>query len=243
VAAVDVGGRIGPERGYEAGLAGTLRGSGWLTGLLQSGYLRRYLLAIVVTSIALVGWAFAGIGRIPAFEVLEVRPHEAAVVVIILLAAFVAMTTRSRLSAVAALGIVGYGVALIFMLFGAPDLAMTQILIETLTVILFVLVLYHLPRFAIRSSRSAKVRDGVVAAAAGILMTGLTLGAFGIANETPLAEFFADRSVPEAHGRNVVNVILVDFRALDTLGEITVLALAALGIYALIRLRPRKVVD
>jgi multicomponent Na+:H+ antiporter subunit A len=71
-------------------------------------------------------------------------------------------------------------------------------------------------------------------------MTGLTLAAFSAVNDVPLSEFFAERSVPDAHGRNIVNVILVDFRALDTLGEITVLALAALGIYALLRLRPRK---
>jgi multicomponent Na+:H+ antiporter subunit A len=117
---------------------------------------------------------------------------------------------------------------------------MTQVLIETLTVILFVLVLYHLPRFAILSSRRTRIRDTLIAGTAGALMSALTLAAFAVRNEVPLSDFFGATSYPDAHGRNVVNVILVDFRALDTLGEITVLALAALGIYALLRLRPRK---
>jgi multicomponent Na+:H+ antiporter subunit A len=162
------------------------------------------------------------------------------VAVIIASAALVAISARSRLSAIAALGVVGYGISLLYVLFGAPDLAMTQVLIETLTVILFVLVLYHLPRFAIRSSRRNRVRDAVVAGAAGVLMTGLTLAAFTVNQPGGISDYFAERSVPDGHGRNVVNVILVDFRALDTLGEITVLGLAALGIYALLRLRPRK---
>ncbi|HSK93555.1 MAG TPA: putative monovalent cation/H+ antiporter subunit A [Candidatus Angelobacter sp.] len=237
----DVGTRIGPERAYEAGLEGIQRGAELLAGALQSGYLRRYLLIILTVGISLVGYAFLARGPLPPITVpFDAQPHEVTVVVIIVAAAMVAITTRSRLSAIAALGIVGYGVALIYMLFGAPDLAMTQILIETLTVILFVLVLYHLPRFAILSSARTRLRDATIAGVAGLLMTGLTLVAFSAVNQVPLSEFFAERSVPDAHGRNIVNVILVDFRALDTLGEITVLALAALGIYALLRLRPRK---
>jgi multicomponent Na+:H+ antiporter subunit A len=241
VARLDVGAWIGPERAYDVGMRATQRGAEVLARTIQSGLLRRYLLTILVVGVALVGYAFVGRGAIPEFGgSLDVRLHEVAVVLIVIMASFVAITTRSRLSAIAALGVVGYGVALIFLLFGAPDLAMTQILIETLTVILFVLVLYHLPRFALRSTPGTRLRDALVAGAAGVLMTALTLSAFSAVNEVPLTEFFAERSVPDAHGRNIVNVILVDFRALDTLGEITVLALAGLGIYALLRLRPRK---
>jgi len=237
----DVGRRIGPERGYQGIVDGTQRGAEVMAATLQSGLLRRYLLMILVVAVALVGYAFLGRGEIPPFVgAINAQVHEVAVVIIVILAALVAITTRSRLSAIAALGVVGYGVALIFMLFGAPDLAMTQILIETLTVILFVLVLYHLPRFAVRSSRATRLRDATIAGAAGLLMTGLTLGAFAVANDVPLTEYFAERSVPDAHGRNIVNVILVDFRALDTFGEIIVLALAGLGVYALLRLRPRR---
>ena len=237
----DAGRRIGPERAYDAVIAG-IRASAELMGrTLQGGLLRRYLLTILVSGTALVGFTFLARGPLPSLRFpLDVQPHELAVVVIIIIAAFVAITTRSRLSAIAALGIVGYGVALIYVLFGAPDLAMTQVLIETLTVILFVLVLYHLPRFAILSSRRTRIRDTLIAGTAGVLMSALTLAAFTVQNDVPLSDFFGETSHPEAHGRNVVNVILVDFRALDTMGEITVLALAALGIYALLRLRPRK---
>jgi multicomponent Na+:H+ antiporter subunit A len=241
VGRLDVGPRVGPERWYWAMADGTVTGSERIAGVLQSGLLRRYLLVTLVTAIALAGYAFAGRGTLPdlRFE-LDVQPHEVAVAVIIASAALVAISTRSRLSAIAALGVVGYGISLLYVLFGAPDLAMTQVLIETLTVILFVLVLYHLPRFAIRSSRRNRARDAVVAGAAGVLMTGLTLAAFTVNQPGGISDYFSERSVPDGHGRNVVNVILVDFRALDTLGEITVLGLAALGIYALLRLRPRK---
>ena len=151
-----------------------------------------------------------------------------------------ALVAESRLAAVAALGVVGLVVALIFLLFGAPDLAITQFLVETLTVILLVLVLYHLPRFAKLSSAGARLRDAVVALSAGALITTLALGVAGVARDPALADYYAATSAPEAHGRNIVNVILVDFRALDTLGEITVLAVAAVGVHGLLKLRMKK---
>ena len=151
--------------------------------------------------------------------------------------AAVAVSTSSRLTAVAALGVVGYSVALIYTLFGAPDLAMTQFAIETLTVFLFVLVLYRLPRFANLSSRGARLRDAVVAIAAGATMTVLVLVGTTPHMASRLSAYYAQNALPLAHGRNIDNVILVDFRALDTLGEITVLAAAAIGVYALLKLR------
>jgi multicomponent Na+:H+ antiporter subunit A len=131
-------------------------------------------------------------------------------------------------------------VALTFLVYGAPDLAMTQFMTETLTVILFVFVFYHLPRFGRLSSRLARWRDLAIAAAFGTMMTALVLAATAIPLDSSLQEFYAQNSRPLGHGRNVVNVILVDFRALDTLGEITVLSVAAIGVFALLRLRPRK---
>jgi multicomponent Na+:H+ antiporter subunit A len=238
---LDRGGGIGPERAYGLGLGGLQAVAEALAGYLQSGLLRRYLVIILVVGIALVGYAFVGRAGMPTFATqLDVRPHELAVAVMVVVAAVVAAAARSRLAAIAAIGVVGYGVALLFLFFGAPDLAMTQILIETLTVILFVLVLYHLPRFVPRSSRAIRIRDAIVAGLAGLLMTGLSLAAFTATTDPQVSAFFAERSLPDAHGRNIVNVILVDFRALDTLGEITVLALAALGVYGLLHLRPRK---
>ncbi|MDX9831956.1 MAG: DUF4040 domain-containing protein, partial [Anaerolineae bacterium] len=143
----------------------------------------------------------------------------------------------SRLAAVAALGVIGYSTAVIYVLFGAPDLAMTQFALETLTVILFVLVLYRLPRFAVLSNRGTRIREAVVALAAGGLMTTLVLTVTSVPLRSRLAPYFAANSLELAHGRNLVNVILVDFRGMDTLGEITVLAAAAVGVYALMKLR------
>ena len=238
---LDLGPAIGPERAYDAVIAILVLGARAVVAGMQSGLLRRYLLVTLVTGTGLVGLSFLGGGTLPELRwELDVLPHELAIVAIIGAAALVAISTSSRLAAVAALGVVGYGVALLYVLFGAPDLAMTQVLIETLTVIIFVLVLFHLPKFAIRSSRRTRTRDAIVAGATGLLMTGITLAAFTVTSNGPIADYYTDHSVPDGHGENVVNVILVDFRAFDTLGEITVLATAALGVYALIRLRPRR---
>ena len=140
----------------------------------------------------------------------------------------------------AALGVVGYGVAAIFLLFGAPDLAMTQFLIESLTVILFVLAFYHLPDFERFSSRRTRLRDMLVAMLAGVLMTVLTLSAVGIQIFPTISSYYAQAALPEAHGRNITNVILVDFRGFDTLGENVVLALAAIGVFALLKFPKRR---
>ena len=110
-------------------------------------------------------------------------------------------------------------------------------MVETLIVILLVLVFYHLPPFAQLSSRRARRRDLAIALAAGSLMTLFLLAAIGAQHAPPISDYFAENSWPLAHGRNIVNTILVDFRGLDTLGEITVLALAGVGVFALLKLR------
>lgn len=166
--------------------------------------------------------------------------YEAALAMLILLAAFMATQARSRLAAIAALGVVGFSVALVFVLFSAPDLAMTQFSIETLTVIVFVLALYHLPRFGNLSSAWTRARDASVALTAGALITLMALTATGVQLHPKISTYFTENSVSLAHGHNIVNVILVDFRGLDTLGEITVLAIAAVGVYGLLKLRLDK---
>ncbi|MGD2186556.1 MAG: DUF4040 domain-containing protein, partial [Desulfobacterales bacterium] len=155
-----------------------------------------------------------------------------------LAAAFVTVWVPSRLGAIVAMGVIGYGLALIFVDFGAPDLAMTQFLIETMTVILFVWVIYRLPKITVEFSRLQRVRNALVAIASGALMTVLVLVALSVEEGSRLSAFFAENSYILAHGRNIVNVIIVDFRAMDTLGEITVLALAGVGVYTMLKLKP-----
>jgi multicomponent Na+:H+ antiporter subunit A len=213
----------------------------WQTRMLQSGYLRFYLLIIIATTLGLAGSKlFGAVGSLDFSMSFDLRFYEWIFAALIPIGTLTAILSRSRLAAVAALGVVGYSVALIFVLFGAPDLAMTQFMVETLTVILFVLVFYHLPRFAVLSNRRAVVRDAVMAVGFGGLITVIVLIGFSIQLYPKISEYFLDNSLSLAHGRNVVNAILVDFRGFDTFGEITVLAVAGIGVYALLRLKPGK---
>lgn len=230
--------RYGPARLYQHSVDALNFTARWQTRVLQNGYLRFYLLTIIGTTIALV-WTALRDSLLPqvALEGLDVRFYEAVLAALILLGALFAVRARSRLASIAGLGVVGYAVAAVFVLFGAPDLAMTQFVVETLTVILLVLVFYHLPDFKMFSSKRSRRRDAVVALLTGGTITTLLLFATTVRSHHPVSDYFAQHSVPDGHGRNIVNVILVDFRALDTLGEITVLAIAGIGVYALLKLR------
>jgi multicomponent Na+:H+ antiporter subunit A len=237
-------GRWGPAGWYELALRGLNGLAFGQTRLLQSGYLRYYLMIVLVTTVGLAGATLVGRGRlVEPLDWSGLHFYDVGLVALTLLATVATVRARSRLAAIAALGVVGYSVALVFVLFGAPDVAMTQFLVETLTVILFVLVFYHLPETSDLSRPLARGRDVMLAAAVGVLMTALVLIAADVQYHTPISAYFAEHSLPDAHGRNLVNVILVDFRGLDTLGEITVLAVAGVGVYALLKLRPGRKAD
>ncbi len=231
----------GPTRWYAATLDGMNALARWQTRLLQNGKLRSYVRIIIMTTVLLAGGTMLMRVEWPAaLPASDVRVYEAVLAAVILLGAIAAVFAPSRLSAVASIGVVGFGVALFYIFYGAPDLAMTQVLVETLTVILFVFVFYHLPRFSALSPLRSRLRDAGIAIAAGGLMTALVLAAGATSPESAVAPYYLENSVPIAHGRNIVNVILVDFRALDTLGEIIVLAVAAIGVFALLKLRPQR---
>lgn len=155
-------------------------------------------------------------------------------------AAFAAILIKSRMSTVATLGIVGVAVTLTFVTFGAPDLALTQLMIEVLSVVLFVLVFSHLPKIQSLNTNLDKLRDATVACAFGGTMMVLVLGVLSVPKPDEVSRFFGENSYTAAKGKNVVNTILVDFRGMDTMGEITVLCVAALGAHSLMRLRPLK---
>ncbi len=227
----------GPERWYQAGLSALNVIATEQTRILQSGVLRRYLTIIVLSTVAAAGWALIRGGGLqwPAQTALP-SFYEIGLALLIVVAALMAVVTPSRLGAVAAMGAAGYGVALIYLIFGAPDLAMTQFLIESLTVILFVLAFYHLPRFSQLTTRVERGRDIVISLAAGGLMTALVLSAVGVDYFPSISGYYVEVSDSLAHARNIVNAILIDFRGIDTLGEISVLAIAALGVYALLKM-------
>jgi multicomponent Na+:H+ antiporter subunit A len=215
-----------------------LKASGAAMDAFQGGRLARYLAVVLGSAVALLSWALwtSGFAAFPR-DWSPPRPDALVAGGLVALAACGALAARSRMAAVLCLGCAGFGLAAIFALSGAPDLAITQILVETLTLALFALAIYGLPALEPgRPSRRARAWTGLrilLAGAVGVLFTLLTLKAIDLEFSEPVAREIARLSVPEGFGRNVVNVILVDFRALDTFGESAVLAIAALGVAAM----------
>lgn len=229
----------GPAAGYFGLLKGLVAVAYAQTKFLQSDDLRHHLTVIVAFAVALTGTvgiasgAFSGLGLAPLFE----YAYEAVLLIVIVVGVASTVRAHTRMLAIASLGIVGFGIALIFVLFAAPDLALTQFLVETLVVIIVALALVGLPRGALREPGNGRIRllAGSIAALGGALVAGLLMAVTSYPLDRSLTAFYEAASYPEANGRNIVNVILVDFRGIDTLGEITVLAVAASGVYALLR--------
>ncbi len=141
---------------------------------------------------------------------------------------------RQRLLTLIVIGVIGLVISLGFVKFSAPDLALTQLSVEVVTIVLLLLALYFLPQYTPRQAGRIRLwRDGLLAAFAGIGVTLFTLSVL-TRDYSTIAEYFLANSVPGGGGTNVVNVILVDFRGFDTLGEIVVLALAGLGVFAML---------
>ena len=208
------------------------------TEVLQNGRLTRYLFVVFATLVLALGGSLAVTGALRLPEALPpLLFREWGVVGLVAAGAVTAAVARSRLAAICALGLVGIGIALLFLLFGAPDLAITQLLVETLVVILVAVVMVRLPDFAKlgRAGSRRRLRDLGLAVATGAVVSLLLLAVVEAPLNRDVTAFFEAASVPEAFGRNIVNVILVDFRALDTFGEIAVVAVAALAAFALLR--------
>lgn len=227
----------GPTAGFEFSMRCMNWVARWQTRLLQNGYLRTYILIAVATMLASVTVALYRMewSLVPRYSV-GMRAHEGMSIVLIVLAAISAARARSRFQAIASLGVIGFNVAWIFLLFGAPDLAMTQFVIESLLILIFVFAFFKLPELEIRTPWPTRVRDALLSIGAGAIVTVLLLMVGSMPRMRPISHYFVEKSYTEAHGRNVVNVILVDFRALDTMGEITVLTAAALGVFVLVKL-------
>ena len=140
-----------------------------------------------------------------------------------------------------ALGLVGAMVIGVWIIYSAPDLALTQILIEIVTLVLFVLVFSHsLPFAKVKSTPSHLIRDIIISGSVGVVVTGLMWMVIFNRQAPSIRPFFVDKALTEGGGHNIVNVIIVDFRGYDTMGEITVLAIAAIALFSLHRLRKRE---
>ncbi|WP_326555723.1 Na+/H+ antiporter subunit A [Micromonospora sp. NBC_01813] len=211
-----------------------------VTGATQRGSLPQYLSTILLVLVAVPGGALL-INR-PWLEPWRWydTPVQVVVAVVMTVAAIATVRAQRRLKAVLLAGVTGYCTALMFVLHGAPDLALTQFLVETITVVVFVLVLRRLPIYfserPLRSSRYARIALGVVV---GTVMAGMAAAAVSGREAPPISDAFPEQAVEYGGGRNVVNVTLVDIRAWDTMGEISVLVVAATGVASLVFLRPR----
>jgi len=211
------------------------------TGFFQNGYLRNYISTIMVFLIGLSGYALYNTATFSLdwSTLNEITLYEMATILIMLCSILFAVFTRSRLVAVASMGIMGLTVCLLFVFYSAPDLAMTQFSIDTLTVILFVLVLYRLPRYLTLSDYTVRIKDGILALGFGAIITILTLEVLAGSVNGEISRFYGENAYTLAKGKNVVNVILVDFRGSDTFMEIAVLTIAAIGVFGLLKLHLR----
>lgn len=230
-----------PSEWYDTGLKALIRFAKMMTRFTQNGGLKNYVSVVIVTFTGLLLAIF--ISERPALNYKiwsDINPYEIAVTILVIVGAFMSVLAKSRFLGVIGLGIVGYGMAMLFVIFSAPDLAMTQFSIETLSVILFMLLLRKLPQFQHITRSFTRVKDAIIALAFGATITLVILSVTANPLSSKLAKYFAENSYILAKGKNVVNVILVDFRGFDTMGEITVLTIAAIGVYALIRQETKK---
>jgi len=226
------------EAAFEAAVNGVARVARTIVDGGDGGGLQRYL--FVFFAAAVVAGLLAVVQQPPAlFGDRELLPVDAAGIAAVLALALGAAATvamhRRRLVAIVVIGIVGLVVSLLFVRFSAPDLALTQLSVEVVTIILLLLALYFLPQETEPESAVwQRGRDAVLALAAGVAAT---LAALTMLTGTgdPISHYFLENAVPGGGGHNVVNVILVDFRGFDTFGEILVLAIAALGIHAMLQ--------
>jgi len=201
-----------------------------ITRIIQNGSLTSYLGTTIVVSCALIihAWVHADTSMSPSI-VQKITLAELSAGLLIMASSLVTAFARKRLPAIAGLGSMGMGMTLFFIVSQAPDLALTQFLVEIFAVVLLVVTFRHLPDFV---AQPIKVQTGrlLIAGLTGITMTVLTLVALSTDYAPRVSDWYGLNALKQGQGNNVVNVILVDFRALDTLGEITVLGIAALGV-------------
>ncbi|WP_406036754.1 Na+/H+ antiporter subunit A [Micromonospora sp. NBC_00898] len=231
---------VGGNQGYEWVTHRFDRVAIEVTSATQRGSLPQYLGAVLLALVLVPGTAMLAARpwrqRIAFWD----TPAQLVLCLVIAVAAVLAVGARRRLTAMLLVGVTGYGTAMMFVLYGAPDLALTQFLVETATIVLFVLVLRRLPdRFSARPLRRSRWLRRGIGVAAGLVMAGLALVAAGARRTPSISLAFPDLAVAQGYGRNVVNVTLVDIRAWDTMGEISVLVVAATGVASLVFERSR----
>ena len=210
----------------------------YVTHGLQNGKLNHYIRIILVFVTGLLTYKIVQTDglTIHTGRLLELTVYEVIIAFLLVASVTLAVFSRSRTVAVAYMGVAGLAICLIFVFYSAPDLAMTQFTIDTLTVILFVLVLFKLPKYIPFKWGWKHVVDGFLAVSFGAVIVVLSLIVIEHDSPKEISQFYAENSYLLAKGKNIVNVILVDFRGADTMIEIVVLAIAAIGVFSLLKL-------
>jgi multicomponent Na+:H+ antiporter subunit A len=238
--------RVVPDRfslntRYDSTLFLIEKGSSLLTKKVMTGSIRSYLIYILTFFFVALGISLfqKDAFRLDYGNLAPIGIYELILALVIVIGSISILFAKSRLTSIIILGAVGYTVSLFFVLFRAPDLALTQLVIETISVALFLLCFYHLPKLASRKEErmTFKLNNALVSLGVGVVITLIAIASHSQKLFDSISSFYLENAYKEAGGQNVVNVILVDFRGLDTMFEITVLAIAALGIFAMIRLR------
>ncbi|HEV7949229.1 MAG TPA: Na+/H+ antiporter subunit A [Glaciihabitans sp.] len=239
-AAQDILGRFSATGAYGAVMGTIDRTAARTTSLTQRGSLPFYLGVILSVLIAAVGLATAFNRTWPSDIRLWDFPAQAAIGILMIVASIAATRASKRFQAVVLVGVTGLGMSALFALHGAPDLALTQILVETMTLVAFVLVLRRLPaRLGVQNGSDHRLLRAVIGIAAGVLMAVVAVVALGARTATRISLEWPQLAYEQGHGSNTVNVALVDLRGWDTMGELSVVIAAATGVASLIFLRSR----
>jgi multicomponent Na+:H+ antiporter subunit A len=225
---------------YDSLLDKSENGAMKVTKAYMNGFVRTYLVYIFFFFIGILGFTiyWKNAFKMETSNVAPIGIYELILALIIVIGSITILFARSRLTSIILLGAVGYTVALLFVVFRAPDLALTQLVIETVSVALFLLCFYHLPKLKRNEERVGfKVMNLLISLGVGTIVTLIALSSHSNKLFPSISQYYIDNTYKKAGGENMVNVILVDFRGFDTMFEICVLAIAALGIFSMIRLR------
>jgi multicomponent Na+:H+ antiporter subunit A len=224
---------------YDNGLEKSESFSLKLTNRYMTGSIRHYLIYIFLFFILVMGGAVLTLPGI-SFDIsggASINFYEAGLIICMVLAALAVLFAKSRMVALISVGALGFFVAMFFVIFRAPDLALTQLVVETVTTALFLLCFYYLPEFSKRMGQLPfKVVNFMISLGVGIIVTLLALAANGHKLFDSIVYYF-ENAYELAGAKNIVNAILVDFRGIDTMLEISVLCIAGLGVYTLIKLK------
>lgn len=220
---------------YNAALRGVARLSVMTTSLTQRGSLPVYVGTVFIVLVAAEATALLASDELRAQLDAFQTPVQLAVAPVMIAAGLVAVRARKRYTGVVLVSVTGLGMVVLFATSGAPDLALTQILVETVTLVAFALVLRRIPsRLGQHNASVWPVARAVLGAAVGVTMALVAIVATSARVDDPISDEFPSLAYELGHGRNVVNVALVDLRGWDTMGELSVLVLAATGVASLV---------